>query len=184
MDARLAKEELRRQMLQKLRAIPAEYVTEQSARLRHVLQSLLDMERALAVFMYAALPHEIDLLPLISLYPRHAFYFPRCLPEKRLVFHRVTDPTNQLRPGIMGIRTPHETLPTLPTRQADLVIVPGLAFTATGCRLGYGGGYYDRLIADCPVVPTVSLAMNEQLLPELPTDTHDMRVARVFSPKE
>ncbi len=181
MGAKSVKEELRRQMLQKLRALPAGYVAEQSTRLRGMLRHLLDTPQSLAIFMYAALPHEIDLLPLINLYPRHAFYFPRCLTKHRLVFHRVTDPPKQLRPGAMSIRTPLETLPTLPAQQADLVIVPGLAFTATGYRLGYGGGYYDRLIADCPTLSTVSLALREQLLPSLPMDEHDMRVARVLS---
>ena len=175
------KTELRRHMLGLLRALPHDYVVEQSARLRELLHPVLKAENPLTVFLYAALPHEVDLLPLISLYPQHAFYFPRCLPGRRLSFHRVTDTRTQLLPGAMGIPTPLHTLPEKPAQQADLIIVPGLAFTASGHRLGYGGGFYDRLLAACPAVPSLSLAFPQQLLPTVPTDEHDHPVDRVLT---
>ena len=181
MRADADKAQLRRHMLGLLRALPREYVAEQSARLRELLRPVLKTENPLSVFLYAALPHEVDLLPLISLYPQHAFYFPRCLPGRRLSFHRVTDTRTQLLPGAMGIPTPLHTLPEKPAQQADLIIVPGLAFTASGHRLGYGGGFYDRLLAACPAVPSLSLAFPQQLLPTVPTDEHDHPVDRVLT---
>ena len=168
-------------MLTILRALPREYVVGQSAHLRGLLHPILKTNKPLTVFLYAALPHEVDLLPLLSRYPQHAFYFPRCLPERRLSFHHVTDTRTHLFPGAMGIPTPLDTLPTRPAYQADLIIVPGLAFTASGQRLGYGGGFYDRLLSVCPTVPSLSLALPQQLLPIIPTDEHDCPVARVLS---
>lgn len=181
MDALLTKAELRRNMLTRLHALPPEYVAEQSACLRKLLHPILKTESPLNVFLYASLPHEVDLLPLIPLYPQHAFYFPRCLPGRRLSFHRVTDARTQLLPGSMGIPTPPSNLPEQPAQQADLIIVPGLAFTVSGHRLGYGGGFYDRLLTACPTVSSLSLALPQQLLPAIPIDEHDHPVDRVLT---
>lgn len=67
--------------------------------------------------------------------------------------------------------------PLPPPATYDLVIVPGVAFTERGDRLGRGGGWYDRLLpqlrADCA---TVGVAFDVQVLPELPVEPHDAQV--------
>jgi len=64
----------------------------------------------------------------------------------------------------------------------DAVIVPGLAFTAAGERLGQGGGWYDRFLAhvrdDCA---TVGVCFTDQVLDSVPTDAHDVRVDHVVT---
>lgn len=176
MNADAAKAELRARMLARLRALPREYVRGCSEWLIGTLRPLIDTPEQLRVFLYAALPHEVRLLPLLTLFPQHAYYFPRCLPGHRLAFHRVVHAERELVPGAMNIPTPLPHLPTLPAAEADIVIVPGLAFTLEGDRLGYGGGYYDRLLASLPHgIPTLALALSEQILPTLPTDEHDAR---------
>lgn len=64
----------------------------------------------------------------------------------------------------------------------DLVIVPGVAFTERGDRLGRGGGWYDRLLPqlrdDCA---TVGVAFDIQVLPELPVEPHDRQVRVVVT---
>jgi 5-formyltetrahydrofolate cyclo-ligase len=64
----------------------------------------------------------------------------------------------------------------------DVVVVPGLAFTPDGRRLGQGGGHYDRFLprlrAGCR---TVGAAFAEQLLPDLPTEPHDVRLDLVVT---
>ena len=71
--------------------------------------------------------------------------------------------------------------PALDRSVVDLVVVPGLAFTADGHRLGYGGGYYDRFLASLPTVPTIGVCFVEQLVDELPIAPHDVKVRRVVS---
>ena len=59
----------------------------------------------------------------------------------------------------------------------DVVLVPGLAFTATGGRLGQGGGWYDRFLADVrPECTTIGVCFAEQVVDELPIEPHDVAV--------
>ncbi|MET0911145.1 MAG: 5-formyltetrahydrofolate cyclo-ligase [Ilumatobacteraceae bacterium] len=72
--------------------------------------------------------------------------------------------------------------PTLDVTLLDVVVVPGLAFTADGRRLGQGGGHYDRFLprlrAGCV---TVGAAFAEQLVADLPTEPHDVRLDLVVT---
>jgi 5-formyltetrahydrofolate cyclo-ligase len=62
----------------------------------------------------------------------------------------------------------------------DVVVVPGLAFTADGRRLGQGGGHYDRFLRRLrPGCVTVGAAFAEQLVDDLPTEPHDVRLTHV-----
>ena len=59
-------------------------------------------------------------------------------------------------------------------------LVPGLAFTEDGCRLGYGGGWYDRLLGDVPEsVPKIGIAYDFQIAESLPVGKHDVRMTEV-----
>lgn len=66
--------------------------------------------------------------------------------------------------------------------QIDFVFMPGVAFTNSGARLGYGGGYYDQLI---PLmkndVPRIALAFDLQLVNELPTEDHDIQIDGIIT---
>ena len=61
----------------------------------------------------------------------------------------------------------------------DIVIVPGLAFTRDGRRLGQGGGFYDRFLAQLPAdCTTIGVGFAEQLLDDLPVEPHDRILSR------
>lgn len=64
----------------------------------------------------------------------------------------------------------------------DLVVVPLLAFTAVGHRLGQGGGHYDRWLAAHPQVPAIGLAWDCQIAEGLPREPHDRPLAAVVTP--
>ncbi|BBI31835.1 hypothetical protein KCTCHS21_12340 [Cohnella abietis] len=85
-------------------------------------------------------------------------------------------------PGKWGVPEP-DPLQTLLAEQSqalDVVLVPGLAFTKEGSRLGYGGGYYDRLYADRlgfsnPKTLWIGFAFANQVIADpLPMETHDL----------
>ncbi|XP_035206319.1 5-formyltetrahydrofolate cyclo-ligase-like isoform X2 [Stegodyphus dumicola] len=71
----------------------------------------------------------------------------------------------------------------------DLIIVPGIGFTKEGHRIGNGKGYYDVYIKKCQEilgtkVSTIALAFQEQIVPYIPTDEHDMMIDEVLYPEE
>ena len=66
-------------------------------------------------------------------------------------------------------------------QEKTLCIVPGLAFTREGMRLGYGKGYYDRFISKNPNIVTLGVCFEEQVFDELPCDLNDMQLNFVIS---
>ncbi|MEX0958192.1 MAG: 5-formyltetrahydrofolate cyclo-ligase [Burkholderiales bacterium] len=95
---------------------------------------------------------------------------------------RVADLERDLLPGIWGIREPD------PARceRADpgkvgFILVPGVAFTPQGARLGYGGGYYDGLLSRVPAALKVAAAFPLQILDSLPTGPRDFPVDLVVT---
>ena len=82
--------------------------------------------------------------------------------------------------GPFGVPTPQGE--AVPFRALDLVIVPGLAFTGAGDRLGRGGGHYDRFLASLPeACPTIGVCFTEQLVDDLPLESHDRPVGEVVT---
>ncbi len=64
----------------------------------------------------------------------------------------------------------------------DVLFVPLVGFTATGQRLGQGGGHYDRWLEQYPHVPAIGMAWDSQLAEALPTEAHDRPLAAVVTP--
>lgn len=87
----------------------------------------------------------------------------------------------------MLVKGPHGILeppagPVVRPRDVRAWLVPGLAFTRKGGRLGYGGGWYDRLLCKVPKrVPKIGIAYAFQLVDELPAEPHDIRLTFVVS---
>ncbi len=78
---------------------------------------------------------------------------------------------DDLAPGCFGILEPAPgCLHPVEIKTIDVVIVPGAAFTMEGFRIGYGGGYYDRFLNNCPAV-TIGVAFDMQVADEVPHDS-------------
>lgn len=82
-----------------------------------------------------------------------------------------------LRPGPFSGWEPSGIVRNQP--EIDVVIVPGVAFTSDGVRLGRGGGHYDRFLVGV-TCPTIGVCFSEQICDELPHEPHDVRVAAVI----
>jgi len=79
--------------------------------------------------------------------------------------------------GVWGIREPAKHCPIVPSSAVEFLLVPGVAFTATGERLGYGGGFYDRLLSGLNAkTPRVAAAFALQVVDTIPTGPNDQRV--------
>lgn len=98
--------------------------------------------------------------------------FPR-VDGKRLVFHAWDG--SPMVPGPFGIAEPAAHLPEVAPAEIDVLLVPGVAFDATGNRLGHGGGYYDRVLAG-PRGLAIGVAWSGQVVEDVPHEPWDQRV--------
>ncbi len=92
--------------------------------------------------------------------------------------------SGRLAPGQFGIFEPvGPRLEPTAIGTAEVVVVPALAVSRTGVRLGRGGGYYDRALLHArPGVALVAVVFDEELLDEVPGEEHDHRVTAVVTP--
>ncbi|RFU64307.1 5-formyltetrahydrofolate cyclo-ligase [Peribacillus saganii] len=108
---------------------------------------------------------------------------PKCEPnERKLDFREITD-FGQLETVYFGLKEPDpEKTNSIEQEVIDLMVVPGLAFTANGHRLGFGGGYYDRYLPSY-MGPKISLAFNQQIISQLPHEPYDISVDKIVTPE-
>src|SRR5882672_290617 len=96
---------------------------------------------------------------------------------RMLELREVKNLRGDLVAGVWGIREPAERCPIVPLTSVEFLLVPGVAFTATGERLGYGGGFYDRLLSGLNAkTPRVAAAFALQVVESIPTGLNDQRV--------
>jgi 5-formyltetrahydrofolate cyclo-ligase len=97
--------------------------------------------------------------------------------ERMLELGEVKNLGGDLVAGVWGIREPAERCPIVSSSAVEFLLVPGVAFTATGERLGYGGGFYDRLLSGLNAkTPRVAAAFVLQVVDTIPTGPNDQRV--------
>ncbi len=174
------KTEVRRRMRSLLAAMDEDGRGRGSRGLQRAVEGLAGWKEARVVAAFAALASEPDLRPW-DWAESKTVLLPRVAAEN-LVFHAITAPDN-LRTGAFGVREPEPLRCAVrDAAEADILLVPGLAFTADGRRLGRGRGFYDRLLAGLPKrVLKVGVCFRAQVLDELPVEDHDQRVDLVLS---
>ena len=125
------------------------------------------------IAVYAALPHEADLQPLLRFLWQtgRQVLFPRCKGE-RMDFCLVGDAA-ELTQGAFGIAEPKAGCPALPAEEIALFLIPLEATDPAGHRLGKGKGYYDRTLADSKGIKA-GVSLKHQELPAVPADPWDL----------
>ena len=137
------KSELRKQVLQEMKALPRE---QKQAIDQALIERLLQhpfYQEAKVIATYLSFPHEFQTHGLIeqALKDGKKVLIPKTYPKGRMDFV-LYDP-QQLVKTSFGLLEPQGDLEVVEPSQIDLIHVPGLAFTREGYRIGYGGGYYD-----------------------------------------
>jgi 5-formyltetrahydrofolate cyclo-ligase len=95
---------------------------------------------------------------------------------------RLTEPGRDVRPGYRGIPEPQSHCTLVKAETIDWVLVPGVAFDMAGRRLGYGGGYYDRLLPTLRSdVARIAGAYEMQLVERVPAAAHDLPVQELVT---
>lgn len=142
-----------------------------AAVVRHV-GAWLGVRRPAVVVGFLAMGSEIDMTPLVTEHPEIRFALTRTAPGTNLTVHDFDGPRER---HAFGFEQPAEDAPEIPKAAVDVVLVPGIAFTPDGKRLGRGAGYYDRFLADF-AGDTVALTTTSRIRPDLPFESHDVRV--------
>lgn len=135
------KSELRKIYLQKRRSLSLREWQLKSEQICEQLARSPLLQQATTVLSYCSVHQEPNLTPLLSV-PK-VWGLPRCV-GRSLSWHVWTP--ESLQPGRYGILEPDSNSPIVTPEQVDLILVPCVAIDACGYRLGYGGGFYDRLL--------------------------------------
>lgn len=153
-----------------------------SAALLERVQSLAPWKKAASILLYAPLPGEPDVMPLIGdPHQERHFLFPRIEGETLGIYRRGAG--SRWITGPFGILEPEpESWEVCSPAEVDLVMVPGLAFDLAGRRLGRGRGYYDRLLGHPEFTAIkVGIGWPWQLLPSVPAEEHDVLMDHVVA---
>jgi 5-formyltetrahydrofolate cyclo-ligase len=156
-------------------------IEEKSLRVCRNLAALECFRTSNRIGLYSPVRNEVDTGEIYSLSKRSGqeFYFPR-IDGNDLTFHRVLDP-DELKPGKFKIPEPDSNAPVFEPGKLDLILIPGVAFDPSGVRLGYGKGYYDRLLAEIPINRRVALAYSFQMSDSLPRREGDVSMGLVVT---
>ena len=178
MTAPLDKSNLRRLFLQRRRSLSSHEWRTKSDNLVARLRTIPLFVESQTILAYFSFKQEPDLSPLFTQGDRR-WGFSRCV-GKSLAWH-FWQPSQPLTLGTFGILEPHPNLPLVNPEEVDLILVPTVACDHRGYRLGYGGGYYDRLLSDpyWAKKPAIAIVFDEAFLPELPADTWDQKLLGV-----
>ena len=172
---------LRRAVLAQRDALPAPLRAGLAERITEHLLAQPAVAQARWVLGYLSFGSEVDTHPLLGVLVARGtrLALPRVNREtRRLDLHVVHDLSEDTAPGTWGIREPIPARCPLADRDLiDVVLAPGVAFTARGARLGYGGGFYDRLLGPWqPRPPVLAACYGIQLLDTVPEEANDVRV--------
>ena len=174
-----AKALLRQQVLAQREALPSDARRSAELAIEKRVFALAQYQHAKCIMAYMSFGMEMDMTAIVeaAIWSGKKLVLPRVnRATKTLSLHRVENMADLIA-GVWGIREPRADLPTVTIDAIDLVLMPGVAFDLKGNRLGYGAGFYDKLLAHADARPTrVAATFDCQLVDAVPTDAHDQRV--------
>ncbi len=175
---------LRRRLRAQLSQIPEAVRRQEDEALFAAFLARPEVARAHTLFLFFGVGTEPETARLFAplLTQGKAIGLPRMLPGRKMQVHRY-DPARPLVPHPFGIPEPEADAPILSPGEIDLVLVPGLCYDRRGYRLGMGGGYYDRWLAEYRGI-TIGLCRQQLLCHRLEVLPHDRPVDLVITSKE
>lgn len=173
---------LRKEILARRRALGAEIRELFSQRICENLLSSTFYQEAQNIFLYRAMPDEVDLSIFASVARKDGkqLFYPHCTSDTEMI---PLNPCEDLWvKGRFGIWEPNPFFSqTISPSKLDLVICPCAAFDPKCNRLGMGAGYYDRFLEKCPQAHIIAVAFQIQQTKQLPVEPWDHSMEMVYT---
>ena len=169
------KKELRAMIRERKRAMTPEEIESRSEKLMELFLQSEAYKNANTIYGYLPYNQEVRTVPMLeqALKDGKRVAVPKCYgDEMKFLF---MDDLSKVAKGYAGIPEPIADEPVADDETA-LVLMPGMAFDPQGHRIGYGGGFYDKFLAQEPGHPTLALCYEFQVLPHLETEEFDIPV--------
>ncbi len=181
MTKREEKNQLRRLLLEQMRALPPAYCRKADKAIYRHVAALPAYQTARTICVYVGMAHEIDTKPLIKrmLAGGKRVGVPLCV-GKGVMEIREIGGLDELQPGTWGILEPAPDAPLLQPDEIDLGLIPCVSGNEEGQRLGYGGGFYDAYLAKAPFL-RVLLCRKAMMTAPIPMEPHDAMMDVVVS---
>ncbi len=180
-DVHQEKSELRQRLLKARQTIPPQVWRQKSDRICTHLHNWSGFQQARTVLAYWSFRNEPDLSPLMD--GQRMWGLPRCVGQQ-LVWHQWLGPRS-LKRGRFGILEPLPQCPEIAPAWVDLILMPAVACDVRGFRLGYGGGFYDRMLSksDWQRKTAIAVVFEYARLPQVPTEIWDLPVQGICTEK-
>lgn len=176
---------LRKQIIEHMNSLSKERYTTLSEQIAFSLYEQKEWAEAKTIGITLSMENEVNTYPIIEKAWKEGkrVVVPKCNKETRTMSFRQISNFDQLETVYMNLREP---IPALTEEvnadEIDLQIVPGVAYTERGERIGYGGGYYDRYLVHYKE-KTLSLAYSFQMVEHIPVEPFDKNVEKIITEK-
>ena len=184
-DLQTEKKAIRASVLHARDAMPPDQRAGESIKMCESIIASTPYQRATTVLAYASFGSEFDTSFLLQrvLTDKKNLVMPRVdKSTQQLQLHRVHH-LNELIAGVWGIHEPRMDAKNVAPNELDFILVPGVAFDSAGFRIGYGKGFYDKLLSSVnPASTRFSAAFDCQIVDAVPNEIHDQRVDIIITP--
>ncbi|HGH7178125.1 TPA: 5-formyltetrahydrofolate cyclo-ligase [Bacillus luti] len=176
---------LRKQIIEHMNSLSEERYTTLSEQIAFSLYAQKEWAEAKTIGITLSMENEVNTYPIIEKAWEEGkkVVVPKCNKETRTMSFRQISNFDQLETVYMNLREPIPVLTEeVDADEIDLQIVPGVAYTERGERIGYGGGYYDRYLVHYKG-KTLSLAYEFQMVQHIPVEPFDKNVEKIITEK-
>lgn len=176
---------IRKSVLSKRESIDSDLLKPRSIKILNKFISLKEFKQAEVIMFYASFGSEVETFDIIdeAMNIGKKILLPRVDKSKDSLKLYEIKSLDDLRYGYMGIPEPIHSDETMHgVNFADLIVMPGAGFDLQGNRLGYGKGYYDKMLSKLKKkIPLIALAFEEQIVENIPSEPHDIRVDAIVT---
>lgn len=172
---------------QKLAERLSHHPEEKKQRDQRICQKLLQIRKiqtANTIVFYLPIHGEVDLRPFYRHFRLNKkFVLPRVVKDKKMDLHVIKNLKTEVKKGSFNIWEPSPYLPKVQPKQLDVVLIPGVAFSVDGHRVGYGMGFYDRVLKKTKALK-IGVAYDFQIVKNGAGEKHDVKMDMIVTEKK